>query len=537
VLQSDVPKDMDGLAGRLTAFVKAQVKPIVRPDGPGVAVGVRRGDSVLLRACFGQARLTPSAPLTPQTPMPIASVSKQFTAACAVALSEAGVMDLDARLGAYLPDLHASQQRPTLRLDHTSGLRCIYDLEFFSGYETPRPADFAWRQASTLTSVNAEPGVWRAYANSAYDLVALAIERAAGAPFADVLRATILAPLGLHHTVLVEPGRSLPGLAAVYTRLFGDLTETEAHRGGFGCGGLGASLDDLLAWTHALRTEDKRLSPNVWRALKQPSPRGASHFAGYGLGLGLQRWRGVDILFHGGDLPGVSAAQIFTPDAGVDVIVIANMETPVDPLARAILAFVIGDARLTPEEPFASAAEHQGLVGGVFAAPDLVIGFAEQDGRLTAQLQGLEGIPLRRTAEGMRYDGSTGALHIRTENASSIVVEHSGERHHASRLQPPDPARLADYTGAYVNAEFDIRIEVAPTGAHLTLTMSGPYGSSTAEARLVAPDTLNACGPYARFLLRAGRQGGLVKSLRFDSVRTRNLIFERQPNTSQEVSS
>ncbi len=100
----------------------------VRADRtPGLAVGIVQNGEVVHTAGFGFADRA-GAPVTPQTPFVIGSISKGFTALAVLQLAEAGRLDLDAPVQTYLPwftlaDPQAAA-RITLRhlLNQNSGL-------------------------------------------------------------------------------------------------------------------------------------------------------------------------------------------------------------------------------------------------------------------------------------------------------------------------------------------------------------------------------------------------------------------------------
>jgi D-alanyl-D-alanine carboxypeptidase len=95
----------------------------VRPDGPGTAVLIARGDDVIFRRARGRASIELGVPLSPDHAFRIASVTKMFTAASILKLSEAGKLSLDDALSLYLPDMPVAGS-VTIRqlLNHTAGI-------------------------------------------------------------------------------------------------------------------------------------------------------------------------------------------------------------------------------------------------------------------------------------------------------------------------------------------------------------------------------------------------------------------------------
>ena len=100
--------------------------------GPGGAVGVVHDGAVVLAHAWGYADLARRRPMTTRTPLPICSISKQFT--CGVLLDLVGDPSrLDDRVATFLPRLE--DRRPSVaELCHMqSGLRDYWALTVLHG--------------------------------------------------------------------------------------------------------------------------------------------------------------------------------------------------------------------------------------------------------------------------------------------------------------------------------------------------------------------------------------------------------------------
>jgi Beta-lactamase class C and other penicillin binding proteins len=175
-----------------------------RAGYPGVAVAITKGDQVVWTAGYG--RDSSGAAVTDTTPMPLASVSKSFTALAVLQLVEAGRVQLDAPVRDYLPDFRIADRRGssiTVRqlLNHTSGItdRTLAEKSL------PQPRSLAAAvvraRAATLA---AEPGTTHAYTNTNYHLAARLVEVVANEPFSDYLRRHVFEPLGMRNTVHID---------------------------------------------------------------------------------------------------------------------------------------------------------------------------------------------------------------------------------------------------------------------------------------------------------------------------------------------
>ena len=75
-----------------------------RDDAPGFGIGIiQRGELVYAKG-FGIANLDYDIPNTPETVFNIASLSKQFTAACIALLVQQGKVSMDENVQTYIPE-------------------------------------------------------------------------------------------------------------------------------------------------------------------------------------------------------------------------------------------------------------------------------------------------------------------------------------------------------------------------------------------------------------------------------------------------
>ena len=151
---------------------------------PGVAIAITKGDQVVQVGGYGHD--SSGAAVTATTPMPVASVSKSFTALAVMQLVEAGKVALDAPVRQYLPDFRIADPRGariTVRqlLNQTSGISDGTLPEKSLPQPDSLAAAVVRARAATLA---AEPGTKHVYTNTNYHLAARLVEVVAGEPFA-----------------------------------------------------------------------------------------------------------------------------------------------------------------------------------------------------------------------------------------------------------------------------------------------------------------------------------------------------------------
>ncbi|MFF4991688.1 serine hydrolase domain-containing protein [Streptosporangium saharense] len=260
-----------------------------RSGYPGVAVAITRGDRVLYTGGYGHD--SSGAPVTATTPMPVASVSKSFTALAVVRLAEEGKVVLDAPVRDYLPGFHLADPRGTRitvrqLLNQTSGLSdATFPEKSLPQPGSPEEAVVRARAATLAT----EPGTRHRYTNTNYHLAARLVEVVTGEPFAEHLRRHVFGPIGMRSTTTIsQTPRDLPsGVREGHLYAYGlSLPAAEPKRFVGGSDGVITTAEDVATWL--ITQNSGGVAPNGTRLLSAAGVR-ATHTSSdrrwtYGLG-------------------------------------------------------------------------------------------------------------------------------------------------------------------------------------------------------------------------------------------------------------
>jgi len=303
------------------------IENLRRMGVPGAVVAVVRDDRILHAAGYGRG--SDGSPVRSDTPMPIASLTKSFTAAAIMTLVEDGTLALDAPVLTYLPDFELADPRGagiTIRqlLNQSSGLapRSL----------PPRPAvlpgsladQIGWLRGATLVS---EPGAAFNYCNDNYNVLALIIERVSKVPFAQFLHDRLFVPLDMEKSHLyLTTGEAMPGIAVGQLLVYGipivRRMQNEFMGGG---GGMVSTADDLARWLVFQNTGGRtqagqaRLSPTSITAMHTPSVAGSR----YGFGWEQESLPdGTIAIEHSGKAPPYVAHQQLVPGGYAYAIVL-----------------------------------------------------------------------------------------------------------------------------------------------------------------------------------------------------------------------
>lgn len=184
---------------------------------PGAMLAVSTSDGRTWYGSSGIADRTTGAPMEPDEPYRIASITKTFTAVTVLQLVEEGRVDLDAPVTTYLPNLDvpdADQMTVRMLLNHTSGLyNYLQDPNFLAGvYSDPervwQPEELIAYNSSFPPDFAPPASEWH-YSSANYVILGLLVEEVTGNPHAQEIRSRILDPLGMDRTFF-PPTEELP---------------------------------------------------------------------------------------------------------------------------------------------------------------------------------------------------------------------------------------------------------------------------------------------------------------------------------------
>lgn len=302
--------------------------------GPGFSIALTIAGQTLRAAFHGRAHLEWQQPLAGDTRFYLASESKPWVAALVMDAVAAGRVSLDADMRGALPALAGYDQPVRLGhlLRHTSGIDdYLYLWHMQLGHEeddlvTQMQALALIRRAG---DVDFEPGTRHDYSNSNYVLLADWLERESGLPLNEIARRRFFAPWGMRDTSFeTDPRRVLPRRARSYQGVAsGSWRELPVNLATWGDGGMWSTLDDLVcAEAHWLDDWRRHGANAVLARCAEADARFGPADHPYGFGIEVMAHDQRRLLFHGGGFAGFSSLVLRSPQDGLALIVLANVE-------------------------------------------------------------------------------------------------------------------------------------------------------------------------------------------------------------------
>jgi D-aminopeptidase len=496
--------------------------------GPGGAIAALREGEVLLRHAWGWANAERRIPFTPHTLFRMCSITKQFTCATVLdAFPDPSVLDDDVR--ARLPLLE--QPAPgALHLCHNqSGLRDYWAVAMLHG--SPAEAPFGDTEAASVIAgtrtLHFAPGTRHSYVNQNFRILSDIVRDRTGRSFADLLRTRVFDRASMETAFLAADTRAMPDGTEGY-----EGTPATGFRAAenrilwTGDAGLGASLDDMIAWErHIDATRDDANA--LYSRLAAPVSFADGAPAVYGFGLNRATELGRAVTAHGGALRGWRSHRMYVPSERVSVVVMFNHLSDAHDAAVDVLAAVMDEER--PPTPPA------------LPAPDWLGAYTEPESGLSVRIDMTNGqVRLRHGHFPDRLngqpDGTAIGAGVRLRPGDGGLWMDRAHENQSSCLRPCDGEPARDITGRYRCDELDAELTIADAGGVLYGGFSGFLGQGRMETLgpvgadvwvLPCPRALDHTPP-GDWTLAPRRDGsGRVTGVEVGCWLARHLVYER----------
>lgn len=307
---------------------------------PGCAVGVFQ-DGGATYVVSGAADLGSKRPIDPDTLFYAASISKQFTMLAIAQLVQAGKLSMDDDVRKWLPELQFAERPITVAMlaHHTAGIPNINVLVTRAGYANI--AEATRRDARKLMfkerHTEFKPGTRFEYSNGGYFLLSEIVSRASGESFAAYVERSILKPMGMTRTVVMDDARIPSDVRAHgYAQTGRTTTERDNYPLYGGAGGMMISVKELAKYHHDITTGHKVWTPEIARFMTTPG-RYADGIEIVRPGIGARYAAGLQIgsnwVYHSGTQLGFANMFAHLPKQALSVAMLCN-QGEVKPLAR-----------------------------------------------------------------------------------------------------------------------------------------------------------------------------------------------------------
>lgn len=347
------PAPATGYAEALDRFIRALRATPNAP--PGTVVLVTHRERVLFARAYGTRNLATRAPMTLDTPVYNASVTKAYTGLLAAMLDADGTMPLSTSVADIWPGMRMPggidpQALTASRLLSHSAPVDIGGLSFRSvvtgeGVGVADVAAFLSRHAAPREPVFD-------YDNSGPFTAATMMAVRAGMPWHDLLRRRVLAPLGMRRSSSRTEDFRRDELAICHARTAGHWQPTAPKPTALmnAAGGMFTSGNDAARFIQLFATDGASAGGVIPAAVlrrtwQRESVQNRTLWGmrrdGYGLGWDLGSFEGHRFVSRSGAYAGCRPIIAFLPENGLGVVVLSNGDAAANTHNVAILAQAI----------------------------------------------------------------------------------------------------------------------------------------------------------------------------------------------------
>jgi D-alanyl-D-alanine carboxypeptidase len=340
---SGIAQSTSSLHDKISAYLRSYVST---GNFSGSILVVESGKT-LFQNSYGFSDVDSRAPNKVDTKYHIASLSMQFTAAAAMRLVEQGKLSLDTKVSDIVADV-PNGQKITVRelLQEDSGLPDANDLpgfdELLNAHQTPETLVQFIRGRPPIR----EPGgKSQSEEHSAYNLLALIIERTTGLPFKEAMRREVFAPLKMDHSGIDDDGPIEAPVARGHVEN-GAVSLKAAPRihwsAKTGNASVYSTIGDERRWlagffSNAFLSDDRRQEILGWGD-------------GYGWTKSVNPRLKEPVYFMNGQSPGFTSIVIYMPKLKAGIIILSNSQIPVPtPMGFDLAAMLDGGEYHAPE--------------------------------------------------------------------------------------------------------------------------------------------------------------------------------------------
>ena len=396
------------VAARHQALQDKVAEAAERLNVPGVAVGIdAHGEQDIV--CSGTTSIENPLDVDAGTLFQVGSTTKTYTATALMILAERGLVDLDATVRTYLPELRLKDEAAAHTvtvlqlLNHTAGWRGDVREDANDG------DDALERFVATMAGVDqvTAPGAAPSYNNAAVNVAGRILEKLTGTTYESAIAELLLQPLGMDRSFFFA-GEVMSRRFVCGHRRKEDRNEVARPwalpRASHPCGGLVSTVADQLRYARfhlgdgRAPNGEQLISEATLRRMREPTVSLGGGALGDWVGVSwlMRDVEGVRIVGHGGSTNGQQSSLDLVPERDLAFTILTNADAGIlliREISDWILEEYLGVAE--PEvDPLALTTSELAVFAGCYDAGHALVDVTVEADRLV--------LSVRYTEEGLR---------------------------------------------------------------------------------------------------------------------------------------
>lgn len=317
---------------------------------------VAKNDSIVFKKAYGLASRETNISNEPGTKFRIASITKQFTAACILLLEQRGQVSVNDKLSKYFPDFPNGDSISLHQLlCHRSGIGDYSDSKKYYSKTHLYSHDEIIAHIKKMKT-NFPPGTKYSYSNSNYFLLGCIIEKISGKSFEDFVTENIFKPLSMKNSGVDKTGATIPGEAKGYELHKKTYQPAQSIQldAAYAAGAIYSTVDDLYRWSLALSSTNLLFDASKAKMFTSYSFT-EEH---YGYGAIMDSFFVYPRIWHSGGIDGFTAQLVRFPESKITITLLSNNEADCTGIANMLSGIMLDK---TVAEPFKPEAVQQNV--------------------------------------------------------------------------------------------------------------------------------------------------------------------------------
>ncbi|WP_291721959.1 serine hydrolase domain-containing protein [Bernardetia sp.] len=459
----------------------------------GVTVGITKNNKLVYHNYTGLANLEYNVPFNDSTIIGLASVTKQFTAACIAVLEKQKLLSVEEDIRKYIPELKVYEKPIRIKhlLNHTSGIRnhnVLLSLQGFDyehrGYTNEMIQNLMFRQRD----VNGIAGKKMLYSNTNYVFLALIVERVSGKTIADFAKDQLFEPLGMKNTFYRKDLEEVVSNKACGYYFDGkEYKHPKSLTLCVGAGGVKTTISDISEWSKIF-LDNAHPFAYIAKFLTTKDALNDGSEITQARGVFVWEYAGKTVIEHGGRDIGMRSHFICIPKEKMSIMVYANSEhINAQGIAFNILDEINNNAETVTETNEQSIYQHskselEKFVGSYQEKnSDLLMNFFIENDTLKVKTNmGNTAVPLISSSENtlhrLNAKNVVYAFYNTSKNNQNsdidLGVDFGGARFYFEKVElfPAEKFNTKEYVGKFYSDELDITYHIFQEKGNLVLS-------------------------------------------------------------------
>ncbi len=274
---------------------------------------------------FGDVRK--KTPITSETPIHIASVSKVLTATAVLKLINAGKIELDQKVNSILTKFPYPEVTIKNLLSHRSGMRNYAyftdDRKIWDNHKIMSNQDILNIMITKKIGLESKTNTRFQYCNTNYAMLALIIEKVSGKSYPEAMKSMIFEPLGMKHTFVFDYKKDKNVITPSY-KVGGMQIAFDFLDAIYGDKNIFSTPQDLLLFDMATNSK-YFLNPELRNQIYKGYSNEHKGQKNYGLGIRMINFEtGQNFYFHNGWWHGNMSSYVTLKKENVTIIALTN---------------------------------------------------------------------------------------------------------------------------------------------------------------------------------------------------------------------